>query len=75
MRQFYADQNFEECSTPVGVRFRRAYVEVSVSDIDGWSVTFEQQKVRKTISVYNVMISDKFCLKESEQSCSGELYW
>ena len=54
MRQFYTDQNFEEYSTPVGVRFKRAYVEVSVSVIDRWKVTFEQQKVRKTITVHNV---------------------
>ena len=54
MKQFYTDQNFEEYSTPVGVRFKRAYVEVSVSVIDRWKVTFEQQKVRKTITVHNV---------------------
>ena len=53
MKQFYTDQNFEEYSTPVGVHFKRAYVEVSVSDIDRWKVTFEQQKVRKTITVHN----------------------
>ena len=72
MKQF---QNFEEYSTPVSVCFKGAHVEVSVSDIDRWSVTFEHQKVRKTITVHNIIISDKFCLKASEQSCSGELYW